>query len=277
MSSLVEDLSQLREEIDRIDHQIIELLKARIEVVHKVGKYKSQHSQTVSFIRSGREARMLRDLTDKLKDTLPAAAVGTIWRMIISTSLNLEQGMSIASYVTTENPSCYWLAREYFGSFVPISKDAKADDVIHKVAASEVAVGILPFFDNGNAAPWWVRPQKEQNDIYIFARIPFIEQPHHNDTPVLAIANVLPEETGDDRSLLAIHTTPDTQSDIIAHISETFDSGITVLESYGSSDHLVEVDCFIDKNDENFKRLCQQLGKEQSIRYMGAYATPITL
>lgn len=275
MSSLSEDLTLLRQEIDKIDQEIIDLLKRRINIVEQVGKHKSKHSKTSSFIRSGREAEMLRDLTKKMENKFPPAAIATIWRMIISTSLNLEQGMSAASYVNEEDETCYWLAREYYGSFIPISKEYNADDVVHKVASSEVAVGILPLLEQSNGIPWWLRPSKETNDLYVFARIPFIEQPHHNDVPVLAIANVFPEKTDDDKTLFAINSDENNFASIINKIEKYFPGKTEILTKYKKLDYLVEVDCYISHDNSRLNELRNELGKNQSIRYMGAYATPI--
>ena len=70
MSAQKEDLSKLRNEIDKIDDQLITLLKDRLEIVKQVGQHKSKNSLSRSFIRSGREAEMVRNLSKKAQNTL---------------------------------------------------------------------------------------------------------------------------------------------------------------------------------------------------------------
>ena len=116
----MESLDDLRTEIDRIDSQIASLLLERASYVKKVGERKAARNLQKSFIRSGREATMVRKLVDHLKFLYHPAATLAIWRTIISSSLSMEQPMNIASYVSPENDTSFWLAREYFGAFSAI-------------------------------------------------------------------------------------------------------------------------------------------------------------
>ena len=60
------NIGDLRKQIDIIDDKIIDLLKERLDVVKEVGKIKHSQGGKFSFIRSGREAEMLRNLTAKM-------------------------------------------------------------------------------------------------------------------------------------------------------------------------------------------------------------------
>ena len=267
-----EDLSDLRKKIDDIDNQMIALLSDRMKIVDEVGKRKTKASTGLSFIRPGREATMLRDLTKKAEGIFPAAAIATIWRMIISTSLVHEDGLSIAAYVSASSENCFWRAREYYGTFLPISKDSSTDSIIDNVAHNNVSVGILPLMDDSKE-PWWIRPREEKNDIYIFARIPFISRNESAAEPALAIANVIPEPTADDISVLAIHTEKD-DSAIKAAFAE-LGLEITCLINKGQ-DSLYETNKFVPIDDPILSTIADSLGKE-SVRLLGSYAQPITL
>ncbi|MDB2414623.1 chorismate mutase [Rickettsiales bacterium] len=274
MSDTQNELLKLRKEIDNIDQQIIDLLKDRIEFVKQVGKYKSKTSKTTSFIRSGREADMLRDLTKKIEGKFPAAAIATIWRMIISTSLDLEQKMNIAAYAKGNDNNCYWLAREYYGTFIETKCYESTDEIIQKVARNDASVGILPLFDKSEL-PWWLRPYDEKNDIYVFARIPFIEHKSDIHSPVLAIANVLPEKTGDDISLFAING--DIEESLIASIITAYDSEFTILGSHKNG-KLIEIPLFIDEKDAINHDLQKDFKKNNvQARLLGSYAKPLFL
>lgn len=272
MSAQKEDLAKFRQQIDAIDDKIIALLKERLSIVKEVGKYKSQHSTTQSFIRAGREANMLRDLTRKIDGQFPPAAIATIWRMIISTSLATEQAMSICAYATDTDQTCYWHAREYYGSFIRTTRAASTDEVVRNVASGKASIGILPLEDR-SATPWWVRPSEEKNDVYIFARIPFIESPDTPDYPTLAIANVMPEATEDDQAVLSVHTTLSAEA-----LQEAFGrTGIScyIVANHNTTDYLITTHRFIAPGDPLVATLQSHLPAGSSVRLMGAYAVPM--
>jgi len=269
-----EDITDLREKIDAIDDSIIELLGKRLEIVKEVGKRKAGAStNNLSFIRAGREANMLRELTKKAQGKFPPAAVATIWRMIISTSLSFEQKMNISAYIKDGDKTCYWRAREYYGTFLPITCDNSSDKIIQSVASGEVAVGVLPLMDDSDN-PWWIRPHEEENDIYIFARIPFISHKESIAKPVLCIANVIPEKTEDDISIIAIHS--EKPKDIISKAFENKGFKTNFLEEKNYN-FLLETDTFMEIGDKNLKEINNELGGDKSVRLLGSYAAPITI
>jgi chorismate mutase len=272
MSAQKEDLSQFRKQIDKIDDKIISLLKDRMEIVKQVGKHKSQNSPTQNFIRAGREADMLRDLTKKADSSFPPAAIATIWRMIISTSLCTEQEMSISAYCDTNHNSCYWHAREYYGTFVKTVCEDSTQKVIENVASGQTSIGMLPLIDDSET-PWWDRPREEKNNIYIFARIPFIESDDDDSIPSLSIANVMPENTDEDVSILSIHDADNKQQIIDAFKEKGLNAKIIASNN---SSHLIEIDSFIDINSSIIKELQADISCAY-IRLMGAYAVPIKL
>jgi chorismate mutase/prephenate dehydratase len=267
-----EELNKFRAQIDAIDDKIIDLLKQRLEIVKKVGAYKARTSATGSFIRAGREALMLRDLTAKIEGKFPAAAIATIWRMIISTSLCYEQKMSIAAYVSDNDQSCFWHAREYYGTFVPISTHKSTDEVIKDVVNSPSAIGILPLLDN-SGSPWWIRPGNEKNNVYIFARIPFIEENNLFAKPVIAIANVMPEPTDDDISVIAVHTK--SPLDEIQNAFAAHKLNANIITTKNGTDYLIEIDKFLAIGDKKLATINHALAEGSFIRLMGAYAAPM--
>lgn len=269
----MEDLSQFRKQIDDIDDKIVDLLIQRTKIVEEVGKYKSQNSLSKSFIRSGREAKMLRNLTEKLKNTFPPQAVATIWRMIISTSLATEQKMNIQAYATKNNDICYWQAREYYGSFIDIDTTDDLNEIINNVANGFYSIGVLPLDDENNN-PWWIRPNDEQNDIYVFARIPFVESLDSNNKPVLAIANVVPEKTNDDISLIAIKS--DKKFEEISNVFNNFSLKYNLLKT-NQNNYLIEVNEYFDKNNEKYQNLQKSFQSNQQVRLLGTYASPIKI
>lgn len=271
MTSNKEDLSEFRVKIDKIDDQIINLLIERTEIVKQVGQHKAKTSASRSFIRAGREATMLRNLTKKAGDKFPPAAIATIWRIIISMSLCTEQKMSIAAYVSGSDKSCIWRAREYYGSFINITPFSSTDEVIANVANGDISIGILPLIDDSKN-PWWVRPQEEKNDVYVFARIPFVESRELLSPPVLAIANVTPESTGDDVSVIALCNAGNKNS-----VETAFaDAGLKarIIAENNEKNYLVETEGFLSAGDSILDKIKNSLDGITP-RLLGAYAAPI--
>jgi chorismate mutase len=270
MSVEKEDLSKFRKEIDEIDEKVIALFKDRLKIVEQVGKHKSKNSATKSFIRSGREAEMIKNLARKADNKFPAAAIATIWRMIISTSLNSEQGIKLIAYTDHNKNDCYWHAREYYGTFVDTTCCDSKELVIESVASGKANVGVLPLYDNSDN-PWWNRPSSEINDIYIFARIPFIETKDDKSNPSIAIASVMPEQTDEDVSVIVTNTS---KSEIeVVEALEQFSLDARIISKHQDS-YLVEVDSFVGISDNKIQQIKEKLNDE-SLRLLGSYAKPI--
>lgn len=272
MSAQKEDLTKYRQEIDKIDDKIISLLKDRMEIVKEVGKHKLKNSATQNFIRAGREADMLRNLTKKIDGKFPPAAIATIWRMIISTALCSEQKMSISVYADSDKNDCYWHAREYYGTFVKTIRESSTEEVIKNVASNKTSIGMLPLIDRSDL-PWWDRPQDEHNDIYIFARIPFIESANDDSVPSLAIANVMPEATNDDVSIISLHS-PYTDQEVINAFKQVKLNANIIAKNRDC--HLIQVDKFIQIGNKVIEDVSTILASS-CVRLMGAYAVPIKL
>ena len=95
-------LSELRQEIDQIDEKIIELLIARFNVVNAVKGLKEDFNDKF-FIKSAREADMIKDLIQKSEGKIPAELILNIWRKIISFANYHEQKIAIALYNPSKN------------------------------------------------------------------------------------------------------------------------------------------------------------------------------
>lgn len=200
----METLDDLRRRIDAIDQDILRKLEERTEIVEEVGHRKAKSGSSKSFMRPGREATMLRHLVQSIRGKFPKAAIASIWRMIIASSLGIEQDMRIAAYRAAGQEHCYWLAREYFGAFTPVEPHYEVEQVIEAVEEGEVAAGVLPLpWHDNDSNRWWLELRKTQ--LKIFAHIPFVRNSEEEQVgEAVAIANVQPEPTGDDTTLLCL-------------------------------------------------------------------------
>ena len=202
-------LSELRASIDALDNQMIDLLRQRCEHVKRVGMTKKARQQSGrSFIRSGREAAMVRRMFNEFNNgghSFPPQAAAHLWRIIIAASLSLESSLNVSAYFADTRQDVYWLAREYFGNFIPISKQTSTRRVVADVMDNKAEVGALPVPGQSPDDSWWL---KLPDDVKVFACVPFII---NGDAvpPVLLIARLDPEPTGDDVTLVTIETEQD--------------------------------------------------------------------
>lgn len=278
------ELSGLRQEIDAIDEQIIRLLINRTAVVAKVGEYKHKNGHTGCPIRPGREATMLRRITEKFAGSdFPPAAAAAIWRMIIGASTSVESPLSISAYAADKNNDLYWLAREYFGPFTPASKQPQVKRVIGDVTDGKAAIGILPPLSSSDETLWWAS-LLAADAPKIFAHIPFVytDAPGRDAPAALAIAKLKPEATGNDISILVIEADANTSQSKLqtALIAEKIEASWIHIATPNADtrQHVVEIKGFVTPEHAGFKAVLAALGAAvRNVHYLGAYAVPITL
>ncbi|MCI8869924.1 MAG: chorismate mutase [Lawsonibacter sp.] len=80
----MDDLTQMRREIDRIDRQIVALFEQRMAVTSQVGQYKSRRGLPV--LDRGRERQLLAGKTALLDDPGLSADVTELFETILSIS-----------------------------------------------------------------------------------------------------------------------------------------------------------------------------------------------
>lgn len=252
MTHINDRLRSIRRHIDDIDDQMIELLTKRIGYVHEVAALKTQHMEKgVSFIRPGREAMMLRRISGAFDEVVIQQAVAHIWRMIISSAINLEEQTQISAVFSSEFQEGYWLAREYFGAFTGIKKRMSAADVVDDVYSRNCSVGMVSYIaEPNNAEPWWSLLVEMDNYPTIFATIPFVYSNAQEVTPWFALGYAEPEATGEDGSLWVVQG--QTEQAVHAAISglevryREVGRYCTVIEDAGGSvvRHLIEIEGF---------------------------------
>lgn len=135
------DLNELREGIDSIDAQLVELLKQRAAYVHRVGKLK-QANGAPTFVPE-RESALIAKLLKLNDGVLPEKSLLSIWRQIVSCSFHLEGNMRIG-YLGPEGTWSHQAALSRFGDSVELVPYASFAHIFAAVERNEVNYGVIP-------------------------------------------------------------------------------------------------------------------------------------
>ena len=190
----LDNLAELRAEIDRIDAEMHALLIQRGAIIDRLIAIKRTQGGGSAF-RPGREAAMMRRLAERHRGLLPLDTVEGIWRVIIATFTWVQAPFAVHADVSAGDAGMRDSARFHFGFTVPYRPHPNPAAVIEAVAGSRGDLGIFRLGDRGGkgeaAHPWWESLVGEGRPKVI-ARLPFIERPTHPaGTPVFVVAKPL--------------------------------------------------------------------------------------
>ncbi len=195
-------LSDLRQEIDRIDASMHDLLMERGTIIDTLIEVKKTVDSGSAF-RPGREASMMRALAERHHGLLPFDTVESIWRVIISTFTYVQAPYAVHADISVGDAPMRDTARFHFGFTVPYHTHVTASDVMTAVGQ---AAGDLGIFAVTTPGPWWLDLIGEGTPK-IIARLPFVERPDHPaGTPVFVISKPLADAAVRERVLYTAQT-----------------------------------------------------------------------
>ena len=183
-------LGDLRNEIDRIDETMHNLLMERGEIIDRLIAVK-QTQETGSAFRPAREAEMMRRLVDRHHGILPLDTVESIWRVIIATFTYVQAPFSLHADLTSNPAAMRDSARFHFGFTVPFIAHTGAAGVVAAVSESRGDLGLINATAGGGA--WWAALEFDSAPK-IIARLPFVDREDHPAAlPVFVISRVAPD------------------------------------------------------------------------------------
>lgn len=138
------DITQLREKIDALDGELLNLLNERARVAQKIGIIKNRES--LPIYAPDREMKLLRGLVERSQGPLGADAIRAIYREIMSASLAIEKDVAIACLGPHGSPT-HQAALAKFGSSVRYTFALEVSGVFELVAAEEADCGVVPLDD----------------------------------------------------------------------------------------------------------------------------------
>ncbi len=137
---------ELREEIDALDQQIMELISARAKCAQEVAHVKmaANPGEDVFFYRPEREAQVLRRIKEKNPGgPLPAEEMARLFREIMSACLALEKPMHIA-FLGPVGTFTQAAALKHFGHSVVSVPLPAIDAVFREVESGAAHYGVVP-------------------------------------------------------------------------------------------------------------------------------------
>lgn len=241
------DLKFLRQEIDEIDSQLLELFEKRMQVVNRVGDLKEINKEKF-FIRSNREADMIKDLL-KRASLFPKSAIINIWRKIIVAANMHEQPLKIGLFQSENLDICKGFIREYYNSSMPTDVFEDASAAIAALKNNDVQIGVFALPNAINNEDWWVNLAHNIGDdvegLKVYARIPFYES---GDEVFVAVAAKNAEKSQEDNSLIYVEVEDGTlEPKILSAFEDAGFANARVLKSAIVGDnvgYLVEIDGF---------------------------------
>ncbi len=135
------DLKNLRDQIDNIDNQILDLLNQRAQVVLSVAKSKQGNEE--SFYVPSREKAIYQRLTEQNAGPFPNDAVCKVFREIISASLNMEMPMQVA-FLGPQSTFTHMAAMQQFGLSAQLVSLKSIPSVFEEVERGRAHYGVVP-------------------------------------------------------------------------------------------------------------------------------------
>lgn len=138
-----ESLSVVRDEIDRLDEQIQDLINQRARLAFRVRQSKGGSRDAVNFYRPEREAQVLRKLRERNQGPLSDSEMLRLFREIMSACLAQQEPLKIA-YLGPEGTFTQQAVHRHFGHSVHASSLPTIDEAFEQVQAGDADFGVVP-------------------------------------------------------------------------------------------------------------------------------------
>lgn len=268
-------LSEIREKIDAIDNQVHDLLMQRASLVHSVASAKRKEG--LQIVQPAREARMVRRLLSRHGGPLPQATVVRIWRELVGSVALLQTGLSVgvaAAEGSATQGSVYWdMAKNYFGSVVPMKKINGMANAISALRQDEISFSVLPWPELDDKTPWWIHlfGQNQPEKISIICALPYGAEKQDNGSVrerALVLSKIAFLPSDDDISFIGIEVSSEfSRAGIVDRVHE---AGLDVLNVYstpfmhndGYNLHFIEVRGYLEDESEQLAHLVDLFGEK---------------
>lgn len=192
----MKDIPAARQEIERIDSEIVRLIAARQECARIIGENKRAAGTNV-FVPEREEELLLKleNLAAELK--IPAANIRAIYREIISASVALQMQDLPVAYLGPEGTFTHQAARKNFGGSVPLLPMRTIGEIFDAVERGKCGYGVIPIENSNAGAVAGALDTLAESSLKIIAQIQLsIEQCLISRSPLQKITRVLSKDIG---------------------------------------------------------------------------------
>ncbi len=136
-------LSDLRQEIDAVDRQLLNFISERAKLAQQVAQVKSELGEGNAFYRPDREASVLKRVLEYNQGPLSDEEMARLIREVMSACLALEQRLQVA-FLGPSGTFTEEAAYKHFGHSVQTLATNNIDDVFREVEADNANYGVVP-------------------------------------------------------------------------------------------------------------------------------------
>lgn len=256
-----QNLDEIRQKIDELDNRIHDTLMERAELVLKVSAEKKKNN--IQIVQPAREAKMIRRLLSRHKGVLPEMAVVRIWRELVGAVSLLQTGLKVVVALPESNYDFWDLARDYFGSSLPMNRSNSAISAVADVKDDKASFAVVPYPREEDENPWWTYlGPSTPNELHIILALPHGRDPEDAkpDTRALVISKSGFDSSGEDNSFLLIQCDQKISRGRLVDIAKKADLVALSISSKRAtmegapSIHLMEVENFMAKDDVRVKQ-----------------------
>ena len=152
-------LKPLRDQIDAIDAQLLDLLNRRARVAQEVGHVKNKVDAPI--FRPEREAQVLRGIAERNPGPLGSNELQTIFREIMSACRSLEKKVIVA-YLGPEGTFSEQAVYRHFGKSINAIPCASIDEVFRAAEAGTADFGVFNLPADLNGLDFFVLPEQNR-------------------------------------------------------------------------------------------------------------------
>ena len=269
-------LKTLRRQIDQIDDKLHDLLMRRADLVAEVGAAKQEEHARVEV--PLREAEILRRLGGRHAGNLPIGVLVRLWRELMGAAIMAQTEFSVAVAAPDNDPGIWDLARDHYGSQVPMTAYRSPNEVLRALAEQRHASGVLAVPAGDNDEPWWRALAGAVDGTRINARLPFAGRGNARGLHDAFVIGRAANGVGD-RTLFVLEMSGEaSRASLIAALSHG-DVGAVVLQLMRGNDSslaLIDVDAPLTADDPRLAKLTSGVGKQLvHVAAIGSYAKPL--
>jgi len=148
---LHQELAIVRQQIDRLDEQLLALLNQRARYAQQVGEIKARHGEAGLIYRPEREAQVLQRIRGMNSGPLSNESVTWFFREVMSACLSLEKPLGIA-FLGPLGTFSESAATRHFGHAARLMPQISIDDVFREVEASHADYAVVPIENSTEGA-----------------------------------------------------------------------------------------------------------------------------